>query len=193
MTGSGKDPAVICPITFAFTGLFRQSNLAPHSEKGFDVTRHLTRGDITRVPGSVQVEIKWSKTIQRAQDATSITLPRIPGRAFCPVAALDRMVISAPTPSPLAPLFMTREGRVMPLSFLKKVWKETLLKLELPADKLSLHSLRSGGATAAWGTGQVSELDLMRHGTWASSAWKGYVRPSTNKSSVIQTFKAMSK
>ena len=179
--------------SIAFTGLFRQSNLAPHTERGFGPTRHLTLGDITRIPGGVQVRVKWSKTIQRAQDATSIAQPRIPGREFCPVTALDRMVLGVPATSHSASLFVTREGRVMPLSLLKKDWKQALTDLGLSTQRLSLHSLRSGGATAAWGTGQVLKLDLMRHGTWATSAWKGYVRPPPKSSSVMQAFKAMTK
>ena len=193
MRDSCQDPAIICAISFAFTGLFRQSNLAPSSEKKFDHTRHLTWGDITRVPGGVEVKIKWSKTIQKSQDATSILLPRIPGRGFCPVMTLDYMLLASPARGPDSPLFITRAGRTMPLGLLKKAWTEALIKLDLPTDRLSLHSLRSGGATAAWGSGQVTELDMMRHGTWSSTAWRGYVRPSQKDSTVTKALKGLNK
>ena len=193
MRRKGEDPAVICAISFAFIGLFRQSNLAPPTERAFDPTRHFTRGDVTRVPGGVEVVVKWTKTIQKAQDAPTIMLPRIPGRAFCPVMALDSMILSGSAPHPTAALFTTREGRPMCLGFLKKAWVRALLALNLPPERLSLHSLRSGGATAVWHTGKVSELDLMRHGTWASTAWKGYVRGPHKDSTVLQAFKQLSK
>ena len=189
MKRAHADPAVICALAFAFTGLFCQSNLAPHMEALFDPTRHLMRGDVTRVPCGIQVRVKCSKTIQRAQDATSITLPRIPGRAFCPVTSLECMIIASPTADQRAPLFITREGRTMSISFLKKAWNSALKALGMPTDRLSLHSLRSGGATAVWSSGKVSDLDLMRHGTWRSEAWKAYVRPSATESTVLQAFK----
>ena len=135
------------------------------------------------------VAIKWSKTNQRAQDDTALTLPRIPGRAFCPVHAMDALTILNPVTAKTDPLFMTREGRPLCLGLLKKAWKDTLHRLALPADRLSLHSLKAGGATAVWGTGQVSELDLMKHGTWSSTAWKGYIRPTGKGSTIIKGFR----
>ena len=153
-----------------------QSNLAPPMESRFDPTRHMTCQDVKRGPNGIKVTLKWSKTLQRAQDATTIALPRISGREFCPVRAYDALSLSNPRQEKSAPLFATREGRPMPLGLLKRAWKETLVTVALPHERLSLHSLRSGGATAAWNTGLVSETDLKKHGTWASSAWMGYVR-----------------
>ena len=193
MRAQDDDPAVICAIAFAFTGLLRQSNIAPRTEREFDSTRHLTRGDIKRVKGGIEVKVKWTKTIQKAQDATSIVLPPIPGREFCPISALDAMLKSAPRAASHAPLFVTRAGRILPLGFLKRAWQRAIKAVGLPAHRLSLHSLRSGGATAAWGSGTVSELDLMRHGTWASTAWKGYVRPSHSSSTVLSAFTSLKK
>ena len=187
------DPSIICAIAFAFTGLFRQSNLAPTLESKFDPTRHMTRRDIVRANQGLEVTIKWSKTIQRTQDATTITLPRISGREFCPVVAYDALTLSNPLKRDSAPLFATREGRPLSLGLLKRAWKETLVDLALPHERLSLHSLRSGGATAAWDTGKVSETDLKKHGTWSSSAWMGYVRTPYHRSTVITAFKGMSK
>ena len=139
------------------------------------------------------MNIKWTKTIQRAQDATSITLPSVPGRAFCPVAALDAMILASPTSHRRAPLFMTRQGRPLSLALLKKAWRDTLIGVRLPHEHISLHSLRSGGATAVWVTGKVSEMDVMKHGTWTSSAWKGYVRPPIQGSTVTKAFQHLSK
>ena len=84
MRSRGEDPAAMCALCFAFTGLFRKSNLALPMEASFDPTCHLTRGDVTRVDGGIKVCVKWSKTIQKAKDATAITLPRIKGMAQLP-------------------------------------------------------------------------------------------------------------
>ena len=193
MRAGGRDPAIICAIAFSFTGLFGQSNLAPQVESKFDASRHLTRGDVTRTPAGLRVNIKWTKTIQRAQDATSILLPSIPGRALCPVVALDTLIISSPTVSKCGPLFATAQGRPLCLGLLKRAWKETLIQLGMPQKSLSLHSLRSGGATAVWGTGKVSEHDLMQHGTWSSAAWRGYVRPTAKGSTITTALQQLSK
>ena len=128
-----------------------------------------------------------------AGNCQHILLPAIAGREFCPLAALDAMLAGAPRASPHAPLFITRAGHILPLGFLKRAWQRAVKAVGLPQERLSLHSLRSGGATAAWGSGAVSELDLMRHGTWTSSAWKGYIRPAQSASMVHKAFRGLKK
>ena len=56
------------------------------------------------------------------------------------------------------------------------MFREMLFKIGLDASKFGLHSLRSGGATAAASYG-VSDRVFKRHGRWKSELAKdGYVK-----------------
>ena len=56
--------------------------------------------------------------------------------------------------------------------------RRALVSLVLDPLQYSLHSLRSGGATAAAAVSSVSREELKRHGRWASSAVDNYIEPS---------------
>ena len=46
---------------FTFFSFLRLFNILPHAVRQFDVTRHLTRGDLIFLPSSCTIIIKWSK------------------------------------------------------------------------------------------------------------------------------------
>ena len=49
--------------------------MLPHASSTFDVTRHLTGGDIIFGLQVCTVIVKWSKTLQDRKETTTIALP----------------------------------------------------------------------------------------------------------------------
>ena len=74
----------------------RLSNLLPHSSAQFDITRHLTRGDIIFGQQIYTVLIKWSKTMQGHRETTTITIPALGYSILCPMTALQNMYTLIP-------------------------------------------------------------------------------------------------
>ena len=101
-----RDSTIICALTFAYIGMFCQSNLAAATSVGFDHTRQFTRGDISPTRDGLLVTLKWSKTIQAYRDTTSVFLPRMPASTLCPVRPFHAMLIDSPTRSLNDPLIM---------------------------------------------------------------------------------------
>ena len=63
--------------------------------------------------------------------------------------------------------------------------KDLLRKVDLDPVKFGVHSLRSGGATAAAASG-LSDRLFKRHGRWKSDLAKdGYVKPSLSEQSQV--------
>ena len=170
------ESTVACALAFSFAGFLRQSNLAPKSAKAFDPTRHFTRGDVSVLPGSLRVRVKWTKTIQKYRDGTHVTLPAIPGRPLCPVSRYNNMLADRPTTTQHQPLFTFRSGAPMTLNHIQSTWRTALLALGLAGTGLSLHSLRRGGCTAARQSG-ATPTDLKQHGTWVSDDWRTSASP----------------
>ena len=188
-----RDYSLVCLLAFGFSGFFRQSNMAPPSARAFDPTRHFTRSDVTPADGGLTVKVKWTKTIQRYQDATAVFLPTIRGRHLCPTLTFRNMLVKAPTLFPSQPLFSHPGGAPLTLPYVTREWKKALHSLGMDKSKFSLHSLRRGGATAAWGTGIVTSTDIMRHGTWASDSWRAYSHRPPPASSVVAGLVSLSK
>ena len=82
----------------------RLYNVLPHSAAQFDVTRHLTRGDVIFGKQVGTVIVKWSKTMQDRKETTTISLPVLGASDLCPVAALKAMFHAMPA-SKNSPLF----------------------------------------------------------------------------------------
>ena len=187
------DYSLVCLLSFGFSGFFRQSNMALSSAKVFDPTRQFTRADVSPGVQGLTVKVKWTKTLQRYQEATSVFLPAISGRHLCPVLTFRNMVIRVPTTAPTQPLFCHPGGEPLTLPYVTRQWKRALTTLGLDQAKFSLHSLRRGGASAVWATGLVSPTDIMRHGTWASDSWRAYSHRPPPASTVVLGLSSLSK
>ena len=184
--------AIVAVLSFGFTGFLRQSNLLPHSAKAFDQSRHLTRGDVSLTCQGLQLKVKWSKTLQRAQDASVIAMPAINGRAFCPVAAYRHMLKEVPTLSLQQPLFTFADLSPLTLPYVNRLWRKAINNLGLDPSRLSLHSLQSGGTTSVWQSQLSNPVDIMRHGTWRSDSWMAYARPPPHTSTVMRALASLS-
>lgn len=181
-TGLGTTGLVLkCAYLFGFFGLLRQSNLAPNHQRAFDYRRHTCRGDVMfHYPGLVIIQ-KWSKTAQTGGTPHLIPLPAIPGSPLCPVAAYTDMLQVVPTRHDNDPLLYTVGGhrQLLPLTTrcLRSSFTIMMDSLGYNASRYSLHSLRRGGATAAYLAG-VNYTQIKRHGAWKSDAFWTYIAPT---------------
>jgi hypothetical protein len=71
-----------------FMALLRISNEAPPSRATYDLSRHLTRGDVSIVNGMLVIHLRWSKTLQRHRQSARLKLFPIPGSHLCPIRAV---------------------------------------------------------------------------------------------------------
>ena len=188
-----KDYSLACLLSFGFTGFFRQSNMIPRSAALFGATRNFTRADVRPSGGGLQVKVKWTKTIKKYREATSIYLPEILGRPMCPVTAHKNVIIRVPTIRADQPLFSFPDGTPLTLPYVNKAWKGAVAALGLDPSSYSLHSLRLGGASAVWDTGLATPTDIMRHGTWSSQSWRAYTHRAPPASTVVAGLSSLAK
>ncbi len=172
-----------CAFLLGFYGFLRQSNLAPPSCHSFQPTKHTCRGDVIFHPPGLCVVLKWTKTLQNPDSPSVIPIPAVPGHALCPVTAYQDMLKAVPTRHPNDPLLQIPSGtppaqsgtRILSVRDLQQAFQAIVHCLGY-TDKLTLHSLRKGGATSAYEAG-VDYLHIKRHGTWRSDAFWAYITP----------------
>ena len=165
---------VATAILFMYYMGARQSELAPHSAKGFDHTRHTTREDARIVDGALHLHQKWAKNLQaNTQSRTRIMAPSCMSK-YCPVAAYRAMLGEAPTTRANQPLLVfPADGATMAIPYIVKTWKAALLATGT-AQRYTLHGIRKTAATVAFASGR-SELEVQRFGGWASQAHRVYI------------------
>ena len=130
-----KSPHIFKPLyLFAFFSFLRLSNILPHSARQFDLTRHLTRGDLIFTQNSCTVIIKWSKTLQNRKGFKTIAIPSLGASPLCPITSLQHMftVIPASKNSPLFCLPSTAKHVALSDSTARKHLKQVSLLLDLP-------------------------------------------------------------
>ena len=165
----------ICMLGFA--GFLRYSELA-----------NLKESDVTFYDDHVELFIETSKTDQYRDGSVVVVIART-GSECCPVAMLRRYLrmtgVSIDRPSDkylFRRLVNTKNGQQLRgsanLSYTRarELVLDMLQAVGLDKKQFSLHSLRSGGATAAANAGMPDRC-FKRHGRWRSeSAKDGYVR-----------------
>ena len=170
---------LVLAILIMFIGFLRQSSLAPPTVSAFDPSRHLTRADVTATDQGLAVNIKWSKTMQRASDMKTVLLPPTADPSICPLKAYTRYLQRAP-PAPLparAPLVAFSDGNPITTRYIARAWTRALQQEGLSTTAFSLHSLRKGGASFAYHDGDAKLNDVMAQGTWKSDAVRTYIKP----------------
>ena len=181
--------ALFCTAFFSF---LRKSNLTVASGGSFDPSRHLARRDIKFTTSGAVLRIRWTKTRQHKEGLLLIPLPRIPGSALCPVAALLHYFAIVPASSS-APLFcLPSPSGVRPLTFsiFSASLKHLISAVGLDPQHFSPHSFRRGGATFAFQSG-VPEHLIKLHGDWRSNAFCAYLTlPLTTHSHVADIMAA---
>lgn len=170
-------PVMKVALLFGFFGMLRMSNLAPASPQSFDHSRHTCRGDIFTKPPGLVLLLKWSKTLQDLGTTPLIPLPQMIEHPMCPLQAYAELVAVSPTRHPNQPLLTRPQGRGYQLvcaPLLTRLLKDMLAVLSVDPDIYSFHSLRRGGATAAFHAG-VTTMDIKRHGIWSSDCFWAYI------------------
>ena len=156
-------------LFIAFFGFLRISNLTPHSVAVFDPSRNMTIADVTFQPQSMQIAIKWSKTLQYRNKVHIITLPRLKHSPLCPVKAL-KTAIKAYNPAPNESLFQLPSAGVwQPLiaSRIRKVLSKLNVKLGVAPNHYTFHSFWRSGATLAYNA-HMPIQSIKHHGSWVS-------------------------
>jgi hypothetical protein len=83
---------------FGFMAMLHISNLAPTSPSMFDSMRHLRRGDVTIVNGTLFIHLRWTKTLQKYHQSAHIPLFPIPYSQLCPIRAFLNLQNIYPVP-----------------------------------------------------------------------------------------------
>lgn len=183
-----------CAIIFSFFAFLRQSNLAPTKACAFNPRKHTCRGDIIQQERGLLIMLKWTKTIRAGSSPQLIPLPALPHCSpICPLAAYTGMLALVPTQGPNDPLLLlpptttdANTPQVITTAQLAAGFGELINSVGLDRQAYSLHSLRRGGASAAYQQG-VNAEDLKRHGTWQSEAMWGYISHSPTADSSVPT------
>ena len=172
--GHAKNQRIICACLLAFAGFLRSSELLK-----------IRRSDVLFDKTHLSLFIESSKT-DKYRDGAWIVISRT-GTLLCPVCNLekyfawsniakDSSVFVFCTLSATKSGFKIRSDKPMSYTTLRELFIEAFTPHVDDIKKYCLHSLRSGGATAAANSG-VKDRMFKRHGRWASdSAKDGYVK-----------------
>ena len=174
-----------------FFGFFRLSNMAPHSHREFDSTRHFTGGDVFFLEHEVKILLKWSKTIQYRDQFKLIVLPKLGDSAICPYQALQK-IMHLYNPGQNAPLFQIKTAagwQVLTDTRVRKNLAKINVAMNLPSNFYTFHAFRRSGASLAYELG-IPVREIKEHGTWASECVWRYICPSASAGSqVSQVFR----
>lgn len=183
-----QGPTLVFAVLLMYFSFLRQSNLCPRNKTAFDPTRHLLRTDVIARHDALLVAVKWSKTRQGSH-ASSVAMPALPGALTCPLMAWRAMLQHAPTIKHPQPLFSFRDATPLPLSYMKRVWDQTLIQLGITHRLYTLHSLRRGGATDVYQSGTASIQEIQSHGDWRSDAVFTYLPHDPRHSRIPDIFR----
>ena len=172
-------PVYAAIFLVAYFGFLRISNIAPHSLKEYDATRHLTPSDVNFSKNFMSLSLKWSKTNQFRDKIQTITLPRLRHSILCPVKALKAaMKIYNPGPSePLFQIYSAGRWTVLIDSRIRKVLANLNEKLGYPKNKFTFHTFRRSGATLAYRS-NASLQSIKAHGSWSLDCVWTYIQES---------------
>ena len=169
-----------------FLGFLRKSTLLPVSQtnQGDSCVRLY---DLDTSDHSCYfLRIRKTKTIQFGQGILSLPYVALKGSVFCPVNALQNLLIVAPADTRL-PLFSYRTKTGIKMwthsSFVNRL-RTLLMELGLDPLEYSGHSLRRGGASLGFALG-FSILDITNRGDWRSAAFVKYIFIEDNHSKMV--------
>jgi len=170
---------VLCFIGFA--GFFRIDELLGVQMKNVEFKE-----------SHIEVCVEKSKCDQH-REGHIVFISRLKSQ-YCPVQLLERFVTACNVDKKLDKnffliprLFNTKKGysasKTQGIGYTRarEIFLEKLKDLNLDNHNLGLHSLRSGGATAA-AEGNIDERLISKHGRWSSEKSKnGYIKDSVDK------------
>ena len=128
---------------------------------------------------------EMGKNLQRINQSRLITLQPTGDPETCPVRATKGALAihhGFPPDSPF--LLYPKTARPVSTAFLRAEWAAAVMRAGADHKQYSLHSLRKVSVTEAYAEG-CSELEVQRHGGWASNAHWVYI--DTARSTKVQT------
>ena len=178
------DIRTCCMCLLSYAGFLRFSELV-----------NLKKSDIEIYPTHVSLFLEKSKT-DKLREGTHVLIART-NTTTCPVSMLERylqlaciteashFIFRSLTFCKNSNVYKLKGKKSLSYTRAREVLLETLESVGLDKSKFGLHSLRSGGATAAANAG-VDDRLFKKHGRWSSDTAKdGYVHENiTHKLSV---------
>lgn len=159
-----SDTAIWSAALIAFFALLRRSNVVG-----------LRRSDIKFVPDGLEIELRWTKTIQFSERSLIIPIPRIPGSPLCPYQATMLHFRKTPFVLPTGPAFVTNlTSTGLSANLFISSLKTALAKYGYDQSQYSGHSYRRGGASFLYQCG-VPLHTIQQLGDWHSDAYQRYV------------------
>lgn len=171
--------AAACILMFVTN--VRQSNVFPNSIRGFDPSRHKTWSDILWRPQYIKINIKWAKAQQKSGTRYQ-KIPRADSMDICLHSALSALKSVQRTTS-TSPLIAFPDGRPIPISYAIKKWKKAMSELSIEHLRLTMHTLRRGGARYLEDSG-VEMGNIAQHGGWRSAAITDYVNAPAYRNTI---------
>jgi integrase len=174
-------------VIIGFMGMLRISNVAQISLKQFDPNKHLTRGDLQIHNNTIQIHLKWSKTMQSYRQGAMVVLPTIKNSNICPVATLFQLNKKFPVQlnQPLFSYYSQGNLQLFSRAKLQNMLNIASKKLNLQHN-VNFHALRRSAASLAFQAGVPLE-QIQAHGCWSSDAIWSYIDASA-KSVMLPKF-----
>ena len=174
-------------LLFGFYAFLRASNLCPEDSNKVDPTRDFLRKDVHYSSSQLVITVKWAKNMQNSLQQKKVIIPKVADPCIDPVSSFKKMCTLIPATKDQH-LFTLPHGLPLTISRFRKCFRLLCLQINIDPDLYSAHSLRRGGASHAKAKG-ASDLDIQRHGVWASSAYKDYLTTLPHEKSSV--FKAL--
>ena len=172
--------AIHAACTTLFFGAIRAGEALTKSEKVFDPTLCITKGDLKFVEPSssenkrsVEITMKNSKT-NRSRFAETLVIYET-GDELCPIKALDKLMICTKNLPKSAPLFATSEGKPITQKRLNSVLKELVSPHLKNGGQVTGHSFRAG-LISIFAKAGYSDDKLQQIGRWSSRAFEFYIK-----------------
>lgn len=156
----GPDPVVPFVLVFAFVFFLRVSEYATTSTTGC----RLQVQHVVATPNSLRLHITHSKG---SNEATHHERPFSPGSPRCLLKLFSAYTATRRHNSPTDPAFQWLDGSPVTDSQVNDLVHALAAAAGLDSSSLSSHSLRGGGAVAAFTLGK-SDLYILREGRWAA-------------------------
>ena len=144
---SSSESGYMACILVGFFAFLRKANLCPNSVAQFNTQFHLSRGAIKFTDYGALISVFGSKVIQFKEKVLEIPLIKhTSASSVCPVKALKKHFDRFPAPAH-SPAFLRDNGQAITHRNISEFLKKKLKLLGIEEDKISMHSLRRGGAT----------------------------------------------
>ena len=135
--------------------------------------------------GFLDLDLKWTKTLQTQRSVTTIPLAALQDRRICPASTWELYwhKLHWITPDSSTPLLLTTAppvGKVISASTLRAMFHRAADSAGLSNKHYTPHSLWRGGASFCF---QVSDPleHIKKHGTWTSHTWQGSTLPALTR------------